>query len=557
MNSRYQQKLQKHFLKSAMVPAVICFGIFAVVLFTYIIGYNLYNLLNWSVQGEATAQGIYRYFCQYLTDEKAQNAMVSYISGTISDKKMTSCYRISCSNEPVKSELLLLDEAGNFVYYSGQQEDYSIHLAYYQQILHDKCGSDPSCVNKVYFKSGYAKWIFYVLLQDGAGEPVGQAFILLDESELIQAFQRLSHEVVLTNERHLAVMSTNQALLDSRHLFRSGGNIWFTFGTTDYLVKQVYLEDMKGYLYTLIELQHWGGYYLLGCAVLLFIALLTIVQSKRFAERLASSSAKSLEKLYSEFIMVQENPGHQISMDTDDEFGEIAQHINRLLSDINELNEKSLTLERIRNDMAKAQIKARLHPHFLYNTLESIHFSILMNKNDEASQVLLKLTDLLRYSIDNTAPLFTLEEDMEHIKDYLDIMRFRYGEKLTYTFDIAEDTEGFLIPPLFIQPLVENSLKYGFSDRDSICICIKIWRDSGFVYLRVSDNGIGLQPHQLEEQRRFLTQQRAQGHLGLSLVVDSIKLQYGSESALTINSIYGSGFTVELKLKETVADNGI
>jgi len=557
VNSRYQQKLQKQFLKSAMMPAVICFAVFAVVLFVYTIGYNLYNQETWSRQAEATAQGVYRYAYEYLTDPEAQEAMVSYISGGISSKAMTSSYRSRCAGEPVKSELVLLDSGGALAYYSGPAADYDVHLAYYLQLLHAKRASDPLFINKVYFKGGYAKWIFDVLLRDAQGELAGQAFLLLDESQLIQVFQRLSHEVVLTNERRLAVMSTNQSLLDSRHLFHDGGGGRFTSGETRYLVKRIPLAETGGYLYTLLELQNWSGYYLLGCVVLLAMALLTIAQSKRFSEQLANSSAKSLEKLHSEFVMVQENPDHQISMDTDDEFGEIAQRINRLLSDINELNEKSLALERSRNAMAKAQIKSTLHPHFLYNTLESIHFSILMNKNSDASQMLLKLTELLRYSIDNTSSLLTLEEDMEHIEEYLDIMRFRYGEKFTYRFEIAEDTTSFLIPPLLIQPLVENSLKYGLPQRDSMHIFIKTWRYGGFVFLRVSDDGIGLPPEQLERQRQLLTQRQSRGHFGLSLVAGSIKLQYGPESGLTLESVYGGGFTVELKLKEKVSGDGL
>ena len=187
MNSRYQEKLQKQFLKSVLTPAVACFGIFAVVLFVYTVGYNLYSLHKWSRQAETTAQGIYRYFYRYLTDPQAQDTMMEFISGTISDRRMTSAYRSSCSDEPVKSELLLMDGAGEAVYYSGLEEDYNTHLAYYQQILYEKRTSGPVCVSKVYYMGGYAKWILDVLLRDGQGELVGQAFLMLDESEIGRA----------------------------------------------------------------------------------------------------------------------------------------------------------------------------------------------------------------------------------------------------------------------------------------------------------------------------------------------------------------------------------
>ena len=118
----------------------------------------------------------------------------------------------------------------------------------------------------------------------------------------------------------------------------------------------------------------------------------------------------------------------------------------------------------------------QMRPHFIYNTLESIRFAILMDDDKKASDMLLALTSLLRYSVEHN-DFISLEEDMEHIREYLDIMRFRYGNRFRYQFEIAEDTKPYLIPPLFVQPLLENSLKYGFADQDTLELSVQTWLD--------------------------------------------------------------------------------
>lgn len=557
MNSRYQQKLQTWFRRSILIPTVSCFGIFTVVLLLYTVGNHLYNLEKWSFQDRSAVEDIYAYFYGYLKDPAAQDTMIAFISGEISSKRMTAAYRNSCSGEPVKSNLVLLDRTGTPVYSNGIGQIRNTHLACYQQILCEKYPSGSGCATRVYYLGGRARWILYTELLDKQGAPVGYAFLLLDESALISAFHQLSHEVILTNKRNLAALSTNQNLLDNRHFFSGTDGFTYSSGGVNYLVKRIHLEALDGYLYTMVELQNWSRYYFLGCAVLLVMALLTMTQSRKFADQLASSSAKSLERLYTELLQTQRDPAHQISVDTDDEFGEIAQQINHLLCVIKELNERSLAMERRRNDLEKAQIKARFHPHFLYNTLESIYFSIALQKNQEAGRMLLKLTDLLRYSLDNTSAQITLEEDMDHTAEYLDIMHFRHGEALQYRFDIAEDTKTFLVQPLLIQPLVENSLKYGLLGRGSLHIAVKTWQHDGFVHIRVSDDGMGLRPQELEQLRSQVAQGSGAGHFGLNLVAGNVKLQYGPGSALTLDSQYGSGFTAELKLRQEAADHGL
>lgn len=559
MNGRYKEKLQKQFIKSTLIPLVIFFGIITLALSVYINGYAYYNLERWSEQTTSEMVEIYRHYEKYLRSSSAQKSMNDVLSGSVSHKKMTQEFRTYCFGSPVDAELLVLDDAGEAVYFSGDADLLQPHLQYFARLLYENQLRGNADRNTVYHytPANMHLWLFLEPLKAEDGSLAGEALVLVESADLAEHFRNSSYETVIAEKSGVAVMSTNNDLLDSRNAFPVHAEEPQEVNGVEYLVRRSDVFEAGIQIYTLSAKQDWSGYYILGCGALLVMAALFLLQSRKFARQLAAGSAQSLEKLHGELAAVSENPQHKIEIDSDDEFGDIAQRINHMLAEIQTLNEKSLALERSRNDMEIAQIKSYFRPHFIYNTLESIHFSILMNDTEQAGAVLMKLTSLLRYSVDNTVSFFTLEEDMEHLKEYMDIMQFRHGDRFTWNFDIAEDTRQYLVPPLFIQPLVENSLKYGFVDRERIHINVRAWLENDALQLSISDNGIGMTPEQLEAQRQLVQEGRMEGgHFGIGLIARSVRLQYGEGSSISLDSRPGEGLTVHLHLKRRL-DNGI
>ena len=559
MNGRYKERLQSQFIKSTLIPLVVFFGVITLALSVYINGYGYYNLQHWSEQTTAEVSKIYTYYEDYLSDNKQQEHMKAVLSNQVSDKKMTQEFRTYCFGSPVGAELLLLNGQGKAAYFSGDQNLLTPHLKYYIQLLFENQTPDEASRNIVYHyaPADIHLWLLMAPLTTEDSTFAGQALVLIDAAVLAEHFRNSSYETVITDSSGMAVTTTNSILLDSRNFFPVDTDGRHEVLETEYLVRRTEISEAAVSIYTLSVRQDWSGYYILGCGALLIMAALFLLQSRKFARQLAASSAQALEKLHGELAAVSENPQHKIEMDSDDEFGDIAQRINHMLAEIQTLNEKSLALERSRNDMEIAQIKAYFRPHFIYNTLESIHFSILMNDTERAGEVLMKLTSLLRYSVDNTAAFFTLEEDMEHLKEYMDIMQFRHGDRFTWNFDIAEDTRQVLVPPLFIQPLVENSLKYGFAERERVHIDVRAWLEEDTLQLSVSDNGIGMTAEQLEKQRQLVEEGKMEGgHFGIGLIARSVRLQYGEGSTVVLESQPGEGLTVRLHLKRSI-NNGI
>ena len=553
MNKTYKEKLQRQFLKSTLIPLVISFVFFLVLLTGYIFSYTHLNLNRWSRQAERKVHEIYAYCYDYLTEPGTLDSVRSFVTGEISRRKMTQEFRTACYGAPAYLDLLLLDQDGETLYYSGEENDYSSFLVYYNQLLGLPASQFPA--SKVYsFKqTGTTKWLLNCALMGESGEELGQVILLMDETALIASFQSTGYEVVLTNDDNLAAMSTLESLLDSRHFFPyDGGN--FSADGVEYVVKQIDAPELDGYIYTLCALRDWWDYYVVGLAILLLLAAILLVQSGKFAHRLADDNSRALENLHREFAMVQINPDHQMPVDSDDEFGDIARRINLMLSDVKKLNAENLELERRKSDLEKAQLKSCFHPHFIYNTIESVRFAILMNNHAQASNVLMKLTALLRYSVDNSSTLISMEEDTEHMREYMEIMQFRFGERFTYDFNIAKETRSCLVPPLLIQPLVENSLKYGFTGTERLHVSVCSWCSNGYLHITVIDNGVGMTDDQLAQQQYYLAEGIGRrGHFGISLVDKYLKSQFGADSALTLSKPQNHGLCVEVKVKEVYA----
>jgi two-component system, LytTR family, sensor kinase len=116
-------------------------------------------------------------------------------------------------------------------------------------------------------------------------------------------------------------------------------------------------------------------------------------------------------------------------------------------------------------------LKAQLHPHFLFNTLHGIS-TLIDNEQQSAKAMLVRLSDLLRTALEhNGSDLVTLHDEMNFVREYLDIEKMRLGARLNVVLSIDAETEKFLIPQMLLQPLVENAIRYGAAAR----------RDGGFI----------------------------------------------------------------------------
>ncbi|HEY0048886.1 MAG TPA: histidine kinase [Pyrinomonadaceae bacterium] len=157
------------------------------------------------------------------------------------------------------------------------------------------------------------------------------------------------------------------------------------------------------------------------------------------------------------------------------------------------LNDEKVRVAQLSTQLSEAQLSAlkmQIHPHFLFNTLNSI-VGLIQTDRDSAEIMTRKLSDFLRITLKNSGEMtVSLEQEFSFIKTYLDIEKVRFQKRLTIEFSFDEDILQAKVPNLILQPLVENSIKHGISRRKKDGrIKISAFRERDFLVLEVLDNG--------------------------------------------------------------------
>lgn len=142
-------------------------------------------------------------------------------------------------------------------------------------------------------------------------------------------------------------------------------------------------------------------------------------------------------------------------------------------------------------------LRKQLQPHFLFNALHAVSTLIMRGDNQAAHRMLLHLSDFLRMTLDSDdAPEVTLAQELEFLDAYLQIQRERFGDRLQVVLDVAEETQAAILPNLVLQPLVENSIRHGFTGNISEgLITVKARRAQDRLLIDVVDDGVGLGAH--------------------------------------------------------------
>jgi len=234
-----------------------------------------------------------------------------------------------------------------------------------------------------------------------------------------------------------------------------------------------------------------------------------------------------------------------------DEIGELTESFNYMLEEINTLI-RQVYQEKIAQKNAEVQaLQAQINPHFLYNTLDSINWMLIDRGEYDISDIILSLAGLMRYSIEDENAFVPLEKEIGYVQCYLKIQKNRLEERLEYDLETEENLADEQVPKLILQPIVENAITHGIESRNRkgmIRILIKDLGDE--MLITVEDNGIGMTLKQLNHLRDEVPDIEREGHTGIGVrnVNRRIRLHYGEAYGISIESTYGKGTIVSLRI---------
>ena len=235
-----------------------------------------------------------------------------------------------------------------------------------------------------------------------------------------------------------------------------------------------------------------------------------------------------------------------------DEIGELGSHFNLMVDHMDDLVNRLQAEKQFRLEAELNRLQEQIKPHFLYNTLDTINWLARAGQTDEVVQMVEALTNMFRLGLSKGRDYIPLRDEKTHVANYLYIQKARYGNKISYTIDIAEEWEDILVPKLILQPLVENAIYHGIKlKRGDGHILITGEQQGDIFCLSVRDDGAGVSPERLAALQAQLdardTEKKNMG-FGLFYIAERMRMYYGEESRTVIESEEGVYTTVSLMI---------
>lgn len=302
------------------------------------------------------------------------------------------------------------------------------------------------------------------------------------------------------------------------------------------------------------EYRSQNQYVLTLTAVAVTVAMLLVVILVVFLIQKITKPLSTLTKFLKNSS--PEEPLPAIPVTTIDEVGQLVISYNRLSSRIVKLTEEVKLSESLKKEADMQALQVQINPHFLYNTLSSIQWLALMNKDSKIAEMVGSLSDFLRFSLNNGQEYCSVHQEMEHVRNYVNIQSIRYPDKLIFLVHMDDSIAEQKMLKLLLQPLVENAMLHGILKRDGVgTITIHVSCDEYGIHFTVEDDGVGMNDERLSWLRAQLElhpaheQERPpQGSYGLRNVNNRLYLHYGKDSVLRIESTEGQGTRVMFTL---------
>jgi len=228
------------------------------------------------------------------------------------------------------------------------------------------------------------------------------------------------------------------------------------------------------------------------------------------------------------------------------ELREVTRQFNAMLDQVDQLMAAIRRQEEATRQYELQALSSQINPHFLYNTLDTIIWMAEFQDSQRVVQVTKSLATYFRLALNQGKDLISLSDEINHVRQYLFIQKQRYGDKLEYEIDEEPDFDNLVLPKLVLQPLVENALYHGIKEKEGqghIKVSVQK-KDTGLV-IRIEDDGVGFRNPDDSSQSQL-----KRGGVGLQNVDQRLKLHFGDNYQMKIDSAPEKGTTVEIYINK-------
>lgn len=401
-----------------------------------------------------------------------------------------------------------------------------------------------------------------VLQDKNTNEQFGILYILINEnvfSKFYSNFPTKGNDIFLMSYDGTIVSSNNKGLIGTKDVSlldaakkidnETVKYINIKSNNRDYTVMSRYMPIYNLYLVNRVDTKTaLDDMYNINeitviCALIILISVIVLFIITR-------KTTKPLRILVKQMSKVSEgNFKNHIDLQGGYEIEQLSKSFNIMLDDINDYVEKLLIAQKKQRQAELAALQMQINPHFIYNTLASIKFLVFKGDKENTSETIDAFISLLQNTISNTSETITVEQEIDNLKHYVFINEMRYGDNIKTSFHVMPQCTKYKLPKLILQPFIENAFFHAFTDGNDGRIHVFISEKNNNLFCEIIDNGTGMEEKQISELYSSVPSKSEHfTGIGIRNVDDRIKMLYGTEYGVTINSKSGVGTTINVTL---------
>jgi len=563
-NRNFKESIRYFFLKYAVIPVIIAFALFSIFMIA-VLRINTINKTNQASYNISSSLGqVYKNYSDEIEKTSKSPAVINLINTRLHSNQVYDEFYKFNNNQKVKSIFYVIDKNDVFLVYTAAS-DADIGRSIIRNSIYrieenpDLTIAQTDVVN--YPNNRKTVYTFAKAVKDKTGI-IGYVIYQLYEEDLQKLIRVSDNEIaVITDEYNSVIVTNNNSVEGLMNKFNPKyyyKDKYAELETGKYYINSEKVPNASIYVYTLNSIQIKNLIFILYFIFLIIVSIGLMLLMNHLANRMSSRNTESIDKLIHSVNQLQNGKmDSYVDIKSGDEFEVLANQYNIMLDELNGLINKNEELSNLRRITEIKQLQSQFNPHFIFNILGTLRYSILIAPK-EAEKIVIGLSSLLRYSINYEGQKVVLEKDLDYIQDYLRLNKYRFNDRLEYSINIPEEIKKAYVPKLFLQAVIENSIKYGYIHKDKLKISEEGHLDGGILTLEVRDNGNGMTLDQLQKVREILNQpENLSEHTGLYNIHRRIVLLYGEEYGIQIESTLGVGTNVKITIPYEEGDTDV
>ncbi len=462
-----------------------------------------------------------------------------------------------CNNQQIKSNFILLDKSKNIISTNLYKNNEALFLLSndMKDIISKTENSSQYAhrsISSINYDNGQnSNYVFSKAIKNN-NEIMGYIFLDWREDSLNLLINNNDVDItVILDKFDNVIFSTHRMLIDSIGKFKTNNiseNIIEVNNKLYYITsKDLYDKDIK--IMTMSSVMFQKQLFIFGCLFLFFISLFMIILVLILADKVTTRNMRSMDELLGAVSELKSgNLDYRIEYQTFHEFQTLYSEFNVMVSKVQELVKYNNELADRKRFMEVKHLESQFNPHFLYNVMETLRYEIILDPQ-RASQMVVAFANLMRYRLNYGSTQVALKTDIEYMKDYLMIQKMRFSNRFEYYLHIDEEILQSKVPKLLIQPIIENSIIHGMEDTEFLTLVITGRALKDNIEIIIEDDGKGIKDDELNILKNIIEEEnQSSSHIGLYNVHRTIKLIYGNNYGLDIQSTYLKGTKITIKI---------